>query len=80
MNAISVSNLCKVYKDGKKALADLSIEVKEGEIFALLGPNGTGKSTLINVLTTFLRPTSGKILVMGKDLYTEQKSIRPLIA
>jgi ABC-2 type transport system ATP-binding protein len=80
LNAISVSNLCKVYKDGKKALADLSIEVKEGEIFALLGPNGTGKSTLINVLTTFLRPTSGKILVMGKDLYTEQKSIRPLIA
>lgn len=80
MNAISISNLCKVYKDGKKALANLSIEVQEGEIFALLGPNGAGKSTLINILTTLLRPTCGKILVMGKDLYTEQKSIRPLIS
>lgn len=80
MNAISISNLCKVYKGGKKALADLSIEVQEGEIFALLGPNGAGKSTLINILTTLLPPTSGKILIMGKNLYTEQKLIRPLIS
>ena len=68
MNAISASNLCKVYQNGKKALTNLSIEVQEGEIFSLLGPNGAGKSTLINILTTFLQPTSGKILIMGKDL------------
>ena len=80
MNAISVSNLCKVYKSGKKALSDLSIEVPEGDIFSLLGPNGAGKSTLINILTTFLRPTSGKILIMGKNLSTEQKAIRSLIS
>lgn len=80
MNAISVSNLYKVYKDGKKALADLSIEVSKGEIFALLGPNGAGKSTLINILTTFLQPTSGKIFIMGKDLYTEQKPIHSLVS
>lgn len=80
MNAISASNLCKVYQNGKKALTNLSIEVQEGEIFSLLGPNGAGKSTLINILTTFLQPTSGKILIMGKDLYAEQKSIRSLIS
>ncbi|SNS30875.1 ABC-2 type transport system ATP-binding protein [Anaerovirgula multivorans] len=80
MEAISINNLSKVYKSGKKALDGLSLTVKESEIFSLLGPNGAGKSTLINILTTYLQPTAGKVSIMGKDVCTEQKSICCLIA
>lgn len=80
MDSISVSNLSKIYKSGRKALDGLSFTVKEGEIFSLLGPNGAGKSTLINILTTYLKPTAGKASVMGKDVCTEQKAVCALIA
>lgn len=53
MEAILINNLTKVYREGKKALDNLSMTVQEGEIFTLLGQNGAGKSTLINTLTTY---------------------------
>jgi ABC-2 type transport system ATP-binding protein len=59
-----------------KAVDDISFEVKAGEIFAFLGPNGAGKSTTISMLTTMLRPTSGKLLLNGHDVATEQDSAR----
>lgn len=68
MKAIETISLTKTYKNGKKALDELNLSVESGEIFSLLGTNGVGKSTLINILTTFLKPTSGKALVMGKDV------------
>lgn len=80
MDAISVRNLSKVYKSGKKALDNLSITVSEGEVFCLLGSNGAGKSTLINILTTYLKPTSGQVSVLGTDIGNEQKSVRALIS
>jgi ABC-2 type transport system ATP-binding protein len=58
----------------------LSITVPQGEIFSLLGPNGAGKSTLINILTTYLKPTSGQVSLLGKDVCTEQKSVRAFIS
>ena len=75
-NAIEINNLTKIYKDGKKALNNLSFSVKEGEIFSLLGPNGAGKSTLINILTTYLKPTEGNVKILGEDLVENSDSIR----
>ena len=52
MYAIEVSKAVKKYKNGVQALDQLSLSVKEGQIFSLLGQNGAGKSTLIRILTT----------------------------
>ncbi len=59
-----------------KAVDHISFEVMPGEIFAFLGPNGAGKSTTIKMLTTMLRPTSGKLLLNGHDVTKEQASAR----
>ncbi len=80
MEAILINNLTKVYRDGKKALDNLSMTVQEGEIFTLLGPNGAGKSTLINILTTYLTPTAGSVKVLGKDICQETAFVRKKIA
>lgn len=76
MSAIIVKDLFKTYNNGIRALDGLSLSVKRGEIFSLLGQNGAGKSTLIKVLTTYLHPTSGKIFMFGKDIDHEAAEIR----
>ena len=53
------------YFDGLRAVADLSFEVRPGEIKAVIGPNGAGKSTLFNMIAGVTRPTSGRILFDG---------------
>jgi ABC-2 type transport system ATP-binding protein len=58
------------------AVDDISFHVKRGEIFAFLGPNGAGKSTTISMLTTMLRPTSGKLLLNNHDVTREQDNAR----
>jgi len=68
--------LVVVYKDGTRAVEDISFSVKEGEFFGFLGPNGAGKSTTIKVLTTLLRKTSGKVYVSGIDLDKSPGEIR----
>ena len=80
MEANAVDNLTKQYHNGVQALNGLSLTVEEGEIFSLLGQNGSSKSTLINILTTYLLPTSGKAVLFGKDVGTEASAIRPQIA
>lgn len=80
MLAIEINNLVKQYKNGVKALDNLSLKVKQGDIFSLLGPNGAGKSSLINILTTFYKPTSGNITMLGKDLFKEPTWVRKQIA
>lgn len=77
-NSIIIKWLTKNY--GKLiAVNDLSLDVKEGEIFGLLGPNGAGKTTLISVLATLLKPTKGKISVDGYDVEKEAKKVRESI-
>jgi len=76
MEAIKVEKLSKVYKKNIQALNELSLSVRRGEVFTLLGSNGAGKSSLINILTTFLQPTSGKVNILGKDLLKESTEIR----
>jgi ABC-2 type transport system ATP-binding protein len=58
------------------ALDDLSIAVREGEIFGFLGPNGAGKSTTIRLLLGYLHPTSGRASVLGHDVAAESVAIR----
>lgn len=58
------------------AVDDISFSVDEGEIFGFLGPNGAGKSTTLMILTTLLKPTSGKALVSGFDVATHAKNVR----
>ncbi len=59
---------------GLKALDGVSLSVSEGEIRAIIGPNGAGKTTLFNVITGFIKPSSGKILFLGKDITGEKPS------
>lgn len=59
-----------------RAVDGISFEVRAGEIFAFLGPNGAGKSTTISMLTTMLRPTSGKLYLNGHDVTKEQANAR----
>ena len=66
-SAISVKNITKTFKGDFKAVDDVSFEVPKGVTFAFLGPNGAGKTTTIKMLTTLLKPTSGKILIGGLD-------------
>src|SRR6476620_9409564 len=72
---ISVHNLVKSFGDFT-AVKDITFEVAQGEIFAFLGPNGAGKTTTIKMLTTLLRPTSGRIELDGLDPTVKQKQAR----
>ena len=75
--AISTRALTKHY-GMVDALTDLSLEVRQGEIFGFLGPNGAGKSTMIRTLLGYLHPTSGGASVLGMDVVTESVEIRRL--
>lgn len=75
MHMISVQNLTKTYGDFT-AVDDISFEVQRGEIFAFLGPNGAGKTTTIKMLTTLLKPTSGKVELDGLDPVVKQHQAR----
>src|ERR1700742_212844 len=72
---ISVHNLVKTFGE-VKAVKDITFDVAQGEIFAFLGPNGAGKTTTIKMLTTLLRPTSGRIELDGLDPTVKQKQAR----
>lgn len=75
MSVITVSHLDKSY--GKvHALRDISFEVGDSEVFGVVGPDGAGKSTLFNILTTLLLPDSGEATVLGCNVRTQYLEIR----
>jgi ABC-2 type transport system ATP-binding protein len=83
--ALSVENLTKVYSKNKKtgisnkALDNLSVEVKQGEVFGLLGPNGAGKTTFLSILAGTVTKTEGKINVWGFDIDQNPRQVRASI-
>jgi len=75
---IEIKGLNKVYPNGNHALKDVSMTIENG-MFGLLGPNGAGKSSLMRILVTLAKPTSGQILVNGLDLQKNRKEIRSML-
>lgn len=78
MNAIEASELTKVYKN-RTAVNKLCLTVKQGEIFALLGQNGAGKSTTIKMLTGLTAPTNGDALIFGTSITKECTKAKSMI-
>lgn len=73
---IKVNNLEKTYKSGVKAIDGLNFEVRDGEIFGLLGPNGSGKTTFINCLLSLLKYDKGSIEIFGKPMSATNYDIK----
>jgi ABC-2 type transport system ATP-binding protein len=77
--AIQVKNLQKSYRD-LAVLKDVSFEVEAGSVFALLGSNGAGKTTVVRLLSTLLRPDGGSAVVNGHDVLREADAVRRSIS
>ena len=77
---LEVKNLCFSYdpnnKDGKYAVHDVSFSVEKGDIIGIIGHTGSGKSTLVQHLNGLLKPTSGEVLLDGKNIWDEPKKIK----
>ena len=79
MNAIETKELTKRYKD-LTAVDNLELEVRQGELFALLGVNGAGKTTTIKMLSGLTKPTAGDALLLGRSVVREPEAVKRLIA
>jgi ABC-2 type transport system ATP-binding protein len=78
MLAIEVKDLCKSF-GSFQAVDHLSLEVRQGEIFGLLGPNGSGKTTTINMISGLSTPTSGEVRVFGYDVRHNARQVRQIL-
>lgn len=76
--AIRVSKICKTYKN-ITALKDIDLNIRKGELFGLIGPDGAGKTSLFRILTTLSLPDSGEATVDGKDIVRDYGAIRSSI-
>ena len=81
MSAIEAVSLSKIYRRSRtQALSDVTLTIRRGEIFTLLGRNGAGKTTFLRIAATQLMPTKGRISVLGHDARDEPLEIRNKIA
>ena len=78
-NAIEIRKLTKDYKD-IRAVDNLDLEIREGELFSLLGVNGAGKTTTIKMLCCITQPTSGDALLEGKSIASDSEDVKKIIA
>ena len=79
MKTVSVSNFKKNYGD-TEAVRGISFSIDEGQIFGLIGPNGSGKTTTLRVLATLLQKSAGDVSVMGFDIASQEEDIRHIIS
>src|SRR5580692_7616633 len=78
-SAISIAHLNKTYASGFQALKDINLDIRHGEIFALLGPNGASKTTLISIICGIVNPSAGSVTVDGHDIGADYRAARRLI-
>jgi ABC-2 type transport system ATP-binding protein len=76
---ISIANLSKTYASGFRALHNINLDIRRGEIFGLLGPNGAGKTTLISIICGIVVATDGTVSVDGHDIVADYRAARSLI-
>ena len=76
---LSIRGLSKSYASGTEALKSVDLDIRRGEIFALLGPNGAGKTTLINIVCGIVTPSSGEVLIDGRDWQSDYRFARTRI-
>ena len=75
--AVEALNIVRTFNDGKlRALDDVTLHVPTGQVFGLLGPNGSGKTTMVRILSTILAPTSGRATVAGFDVAKQPNQVR----
>jgi ABC-2 type transport system ATP-binding protein len=79
MNALSVRDLTKTYKNGVQALKGVDLDVERGDFFALLGPNGAGKTTLIGIVTSLVNKSGGQVNVFGHDIDRDLEAAKACI-
>jgi ABC-2 type transport system ATP-binding protein len=79
MNALSVRDLTKTYRNGVQALKGVDLDVEQGDFFALLGPNGAGKTTLIGIVTSLVNKSAGTAQVFGYDIDTQLEAAKACI-
>ena len=75
---IELKHIKKVFEDGVTVIEDLSLEIKKGEFVTLLGPSGCGKTTILRMIGGFEKPTSGELLLDGKDISALPPNERPI--
>jgi len=75
---IEIRKLNKTYPGGFRALDDINLTITDG-MFGLLGPNGAGKSTLMRILVTLMEPTSGEVLINGREISQSRKQVRQMV-
>ncbi len=76
MEILRIEHLTKIYGKGEnevRALDDVSFSVEKGQFVAIIGPSGSGKSTLLHILGGVDVPTSGKVFMDGKDVFTQKE-------
>ena len=76
---LATRDLTKAYGDFM-ALRQLTLEVRQGEVFGLLGPNGSGKTTTLRLLLGLLHPTSGQATIFGLDCWRQSRQVRRLVS
>lgn len=74
--AIEAEALTKTYRGGARGVEDLTFRIPAGEVFGFLGPNGAGKSTTIRMMLDLIRPTSGRLTILGRDARRDGAEIR----
>lgn len=74
---IELQNITKRFGPAT-VVANVSLELEQGEVFSLLGPSGSGKTTLLRMLAGFLQPDAGRILINGRDITTTPPNLRPV--
>lgn len=79
MKALEVKNLVKDYKE-VQAVKNVSFDIEEKEILAIVGPNGAGKSTILKIVATILSPTSGEVFVEGENILKNPNKVRESIS